>query len=406
MRLEITNSKGEQLHAVLELPAGQQPRQFAIFAHCFTCNSDFGPVRNISRELANHGFGVVRFDFTGLGRSEGDFSDTNFSANVEDLVEVSAYLEKHYQAPTLLVGHSLGGAAVLMASAQLPAIQAVAVIGAPAEAAHVAHLFQEDLPEIQARGAALVDIGGRPFTIKQQFVDDIKSNQVLEVVKKLRKPLLILHSPQDAIVEIENAAKLYQAAFHPKSFVSLDGADHLLSKRDDSNYVAAVIGTWVGRYLERPAEEPLSTRGEQVAAHLHLENKFTTKLSNGRHAILADEPPKVGGDDLGFSPYELLNASLGACTTMTLKMYAERKGWPLQDVYVYLTYARKHADDINLDNGKMGMVNHIAKKIELVGDLDETQRQRLIEIAAKCPVHRTLAESVVIETEEVSGTEG
>ncbi len=401
MQLEITNSRGEQLHAVLELPAGRRPRQYAIFAHCFTCTSDFGPVRNISRELANHGFGVVRFDFTGLGRSEGDFSETNFSANVQDLVEVSEYLAQHYQMPSLLVGHSLGGAAVLMASVQLPAIQAVAVIGAPAEAAHVAHLFQEDLPEIVARGEALVHIGGRPFTIKKQFVEDIKANRVLEVVKKLRKPLLILHSPQDAIVGIENAAKLYQAAFHPKSFVSLDGADHLLSNRDDSNYVAAVIGAWVGRYLEKPAEKLLSTKGEQVATHLDLENKFTTKISNGRHAILADEPAKIGGDDLGFSPYELLNASLGACTAMTIKMYAERKGWALKEVFVYLSYARKHAEDVKLDNGKMGMVNHIAKKIELIGDLNEEQRRRLIEIAAKCPVHRTLAESVVIETGEL-----
>ena len=402
-RLNIKTPDGKNLHGWMELPADQNPRQYAIFAHCFTCNSNFAAVRNISRGLTNEGFGVVRFDFTGLGKSEGDFADSNFSANIEDIETVYEYISEHYSPPALLVGHSFGGTASLVAASRLKNIKAIVTIGSPAEAEHVKHLFKTDLPEIKEKGEAQVNIGGRPFKIKNQFIEDITGSKVLDVVAKLKKPLLILHSPQDAIVGIDNAAKIYHSAFHPKSFVSLDGADHMLTAKEDSLYVSVMISAWASRYLLIGKEilEPLSTQGEQVVTHLNLENKFTTQVSNGRHTILVDEPSSVGGDDLGHSPYELLNAALGACTAMTLKMYAERKKWDLQEVYVYLTYDKKHIDDIDTQNGNSGKVNHISRKLDLKGELSDEQRKRLIEIAEKCPVHRTVTEGVVVETSEI-----
>ncbi len=401
--LDIKASDGKKLHGYLELPADQKPRQYAIFTHCFTCNSNFAAVRNISRGLTNEGFGVVRFDFTGLGKSEGDFADSNFSVNIQDIETVNEYISQHYAPPTLLVGHSFGGTASLMAASRLDNIKAVVTIGSPAEAEHVKHLFKTDIPEIKEKGEAQVNIGGRPFKIKNQFIQDITGSKVLDVVSHLKKPLLILHSPQDSIVAIENAAKIYHSAFHPKSFVSLDGADHMLTGKEDSLYVSTMISAWASRYLPIGKEKHkiLSTQGEQVVTHLNLENNFTTQVSNGRHTILADEPASVGGDDLGHSPYELLNASLGACTAMTLKMYAERKKWDLEEVYVYLTYDKKHMDDVDTQNGNSGKVNHISRKLDLKGELSGEQRKRLIEIAGKCPVHRTVTEGVVVETSEV-----
>ena len=389
-KLSIKNKEGEELHASMELPDNGKPQQYAIFAHCFTCNSDFAAVRNISRELTNHGFGVIRFDFTGLGKSGGAFAETNFSANISDISEVNSYITEHFQAPSLLIGHSLGGAAALVAGNELDNIQAVVVVGAPAEAVHVKHIFESSIEKIKEEGEAKVNIGGRPFKIQKHFLEDLDRNDVLKNIKNLRKPLLILHSPQDKIVEIENAAKIYRAAHHPKSFVSLDGADHLLSNKKDSRYVANIIGAWVGRYLEDVHEnaENLNTENSSVAAHLDFEDGFTTHITNGKHALIADEPQEKGGQNLGFMPPELVESGLGACTAMTLKMYAERKEWPLKQVYVYLDYRKsdeKHT---------------IQRKIKLVGDVDDKQRKRLIEIAEKCPVHKMLTEEIVIETEE------
>lgn len=400
--IEIAKTDGN-LFARLEVPANGKVRHFAIFAHCFTCNSNLSVVRYISRTLTNHGFGVVRFDFTGLGRSDGDFADSNFSGNVQDLLVVADYLKKHHQAPAMLIGHSLGGAAVLAAAARIDSIKAVATIGAPADVEHVTHLFAGGLDQIETHGVAEVNIGGRPFKIKKQFVDDLRSKNLLETVKGLRIPFLIMHSPQDTTVEIDNAAKLYHAAHHPKSFVSLDGADHLLSNKTDAVYVADMIGTWAGKYFPEPEDEHLSTKGEQVLVHLNLENKFTSEVFTPHHRLIADEPASVGGDNLGPSPYEYLNAALGACTVMTLKMYAERKGWDLQEVYCYVTYSKKHTDDLpaDMDLEVTGQIDHIQKTLEIIGDLDEKQRQRLKQIASKCPVHRTLISPTVIDTKLV-----
>ncbi|MEC3906780.1 alpha/beta fold hydrolase [Tamlana sp. 2201CG12-4] len=399
-KLNIQNKKGYKLQAYLELPANEKPHYYAIFAHCFTCNSTLGAVKHISRSLTSHGFGVVRFDFTGLGRSEGEFSESYFSANVEDLIAVNDYLKQHYEAPGLLVGHSLGGAAVIVAASQLENIKAIATIGAPAAVSHVTHLFSHGIEEVKEKGEVEVNIGGRPFKINQEFVADFGSTNLPEITKNLRKPLLIMHAPFDTIVGIDNAQKLYHNAHHPKSFVSLDDADHLLSNSKDSIYVGNIIGAWVQRYFTPKDNIVLETKGEQLVAHLNLlEDNFTTTIQTQKHHLIADEPDSIGGDDFGASPYDFLSAGLAACTVMTLKMYAERKQWDLQEVFAYITYSKKHSDDLMLESDTPKRIDHLQKRLKFVGDLDEVQKEKLKEIASKCPVHRTLQSEVVIETE-------
>lgn len=390
-KISIPNSNGETLHANLDLPANKKVLQYAIFAHCFTCSSQLSIVRNISNELTRHGFGVLRFDFTGLGHSEGDFADTNFSHNLEDLISVNNYLVANHEAPTLLIGHSLGGAAVLMAAQQLGNVKAVATIGAPSSAKHVAQLFGDKKEDILENGQAKLSIGGRPFEMKKQFLDDLEQHSSEDVLPKLRIPILILHSPQDTVVGIDNAAQIYKLARHPKSFISLDGADHLLSKKEDSLYAARSIATWADRYLNTgQTTQILKPNDAQIVAHLNLQDGFITQISNGNNSLLADEPKSAGGEDLGLSPYELVQAGLGACTNMTLKLYAERKQWPLKEVYTHLSFSRQTIDEKKVDL--------ITKKIELEGDLTDEQKQRLVEIAAKCPVNKTLMAGIHIET--------
>lgn len=390
-KVEFLNASGQQLAGRLELPADRHPHSFALFAHCFTCNKNLQAVRNIGKALTSKGFGVLRFDFTGLGESEGEFSETNFSGNVEDLIAAAAFLEKEYQAPQLLIGHSLGGAAVIFAAAQLPSAQALATIGAPAHPTHVKHLFRSSLEEIETSGRAEVQLGGRPFTIKKQFVEDLERQSLGETAKALRKPLLILHSPQDDTVGIKNAEEIYLAAHHPKSFVSLDGADHLLNNKADSLYTGEVIGSWAQRYLNtaEESEKALNTN-QQVVASLDGTEGFTTQMKVGKHFITADEPEKFGGNDFGPSPYELITAGLSACTVMTLQMYAKRKGWPLHNVTVHTSYGREHAADCEDCEKNSAKIDTFNKTLILSGDLSEEQRARLLEIADRCPVHKTL----------------
>lgn len=403
IKLNIQNKKGHKLQAFLELPADQKPQYYAIFAHCFTCSSAFGAVKNISRSLTSHGFGVVRFDFTGLGRSEGEFAESYFSANVDDLMAVNDYLKAHYQGPGLLVGHSLGGAAVIVAASKLENIKAVATVGAPATVSHVTHLFSHGIEEVKEKGEVEVNIGGRPFKINEEFVEDFGKIDLPEITKNLRKPLLIMHAPFDQIVGVDNAHKLYHGAHHPKSFVSLDDADHLLSNSKDSLYVGNVIGTWVQRYFEQRDNSMLETKGEQLVAHLNLvEDNFTTSIQTKKHNFIADEPASIGGDDFGPSPYDYLSAGLAACTVMTLKIYAQLKKWDLQEVFVYISHAKKHSDELELDMEKSGYLDHMSKKLKFVGNLDEKQKIRLKEIASKCPVHKTLQSEVIIETELIN----
>lgn len=399
-KLKIKNRKDLILNASIELPANQKPNYYAIFAHCFTCSSSLSAVRNVSRALTQDGFAVVRFDFTGLGRSEGEFADSHFSANVEDLIDVHNYISQHFEAPSLLVGHSLGGAAVLVAASKIEAVKAVATVGAPASVSHVKHHFSHGIEAVKEKGEVEINIGGRPFKINQDFVEAFDNTDLPLIVKNLRKPLLIMHAPFDTIVGIENAEQLYKNAHHPKSFITLDDADHLLMQEKDSQYVGDSIGTWAKRYFPKVENKMLDTQGEQLVGHLNIvEDNFTTSIQTKNHAFIADEPASIGGSDFGPSPYEYLNAALAACTVMTLKMYAERKQWDLKEVFVYISHSRVHSNDLDISVEKPNFLDHISKKIKFLGNLDNSQKERLKEIASRCPVHKTIASEVIFNTQ-------
>ncbi|WP_026838221.1 bifunctional alpha/beta hydrolase/OsmC family protein [Gillisia sp. JM1] len=395
-KITFKNKEGIDLKGSIELPENRTPHNFVLFAHCFTCNKNFLAVKNISEALTAKGFGVLRFDFTGLGESEGEFADSNFSGNVEDLVSASSYLEDNYKAPSLLIGHSLGGAAVLFASTLLDSVTAVATIGAPSHIGHVKNLLKNNVDDIQKNGIAEVNIGGRNFNIKKQFLDDLENNDLPDIISKLDKSLLILHSPQDTIVGVHNAEEIYLAARHPKSFISLDGADHLLSNKIDSNYVGDVIGTWANRYLDIPVETELKSN-LNVVAHLGPEG-FTTQIKAGRHNLIADEPEHLGGNNFGPNPYEYVSAGLAACTSMTIQMYAKRKGWVVDFVETQVIYGREHAIDCEKCEEEGTKIDTFKRELIIKGDLDEKQRKRLLEIANKCPVHKTLHSETQIIT--------
>ena len=396
-KVSFKNKNDELLAGRLELPKNRKPHNFVIFAHCFTCNKNLTAIRNIGQALTHAGFGVLRFDFTGLGESDGDFGNTNFSGNVEDLVAASAYMEKNYGAPTLLIGHSLGGAAAIFATAQIPSVKAVAVINSPSNPAHIMHLLKSSAQEIIQNGKAVVNLAGRDFTIKKQFLDDLENKPLTEIVNEFGKALLILHSPQDTTVWIKNAEEIFKAARHPKSFVSLDGADHLLSKKEDSEYVGNVIAGWASRYVDIPAEKELLSERE-VAASLDSEDKFTTHLKLGDHYFIADEPTSFGGNNFGPSPYQFLSAGLAACTAMTLQMYAHRKKWELLNVTVHINYKKDHAIDCENCEDDSAKIDTFNREITLEGSLSDEQKKRLLEIADKCPVHRTLHSETQVAT--------
>ena len=398
-KLTFTNAEGLELAGLLELPSGE-PRAYALFAHCFTCGKDIAAATRISRALAGDDIAVLRFDFTGLGNSDGDFANTDFSSNVQDLVSAADFLREHYQAPQLLIGHSLGGAAVLSAAGRIPEARGVVTLAAPSTPEHVSKQFQCDIDRLRADGEADVELGGRSFRLKRSFLEDIEQYRLDEDVRNLNKALLIFHSPVDRVVSVNEAAHIYQMARHPKSFISLDDADHLLSRRADAQYVAQTISAWAQRYLPEPEEEaePRARQGEVEV--LERNHDFLRTIITDQHVLQSDEPETAGGTDAGPDPYELLLASLGSCTSMTIRMYAHHKQLPLDDVRVRLRHDREHQADCNDCESDRSKVDIIYRYIHLEGNLDDEQRQRLLQIADRCPVHRTLLNLGSIETVE------
>jgi len=403
-RFDFSNAKGDKLAALLDLPLGM-PDAYALFAHCFTCGKDNLAAKRISERLAEQGIAVLRFDFTGLGMSEGEFANTHFSSNVADLIAAADHLRKTRRAPDILIGHSLGGAAVLTACKDIPEARAVVTIGAPSDPAHVVGLFKDQVDAIRTAGEVEVALAGRPFRIKREFLDDIAGKQLAGTLGELRKALLVFHSPTDQTVGIDNASQIFIAARHPKSFVSLAGADHLLSKRSDALYVANVIAAWAARYLDRPAEV-IQAESEPgiVLVRETGESKFQQEILSGPHRLVADEPVAVGGADSGPGPYDLVLAGLGACTSMTLRLYAEHKKLPLDRVTVRLSHSKIYATDCEECETKEGRLDRIERKIMLEGALTAVDRARLLEIADKCPVHRTLNSEISIRTALVGDT--
>ena len=394
-RLTFPGHAGDTLAARLDLPDGPH-HATALFAHCFTCSKDITAARRIAARLSSMGIAVLRFDFTGLGHSEGEFANTSFTSNVADLHAACKALEDRGMPPSLLIGHSLGGAAVLKAAAEMDLIKAVVTIGAPFDPEHVTHNFADALPSILANGQAEVSLGGRPFTIGKDFVEDVTATELTASLRKLNAALLVLHAPRDATVGIENAAEIFTAAKHPKSFVTLDDADHLMSNTADAEYAAGVIATWAGRYLPPPAPTTTPALPEGTLRVSEADAKgFLQDIQSGPHHILADEPASVGGTNKGLTPYGLVSAGLGACTAMTIRMYARRKKWPLAHVSVDVTHNKSHAADAAEPGQK---IDAFTRTITLTGDLEADQRQRLLEIADKCPVHRTLERQNVVTT--------
>jgi putative redox protein len=397
-RLIFTNSEGKRLAALLNRPAGF-PKAYALFAHCFTCGKDIPSARIIAETLVAHGVAVLRFDFTGLGNSEGEFADTTFSSNVDDLVAAADHLRRTAEAPTLLIGHSLGGAAVLAAASRIPEAKAVATIGAPCDPSHVTNLFADHIETIKETGVLTVSLAGRPFTIKRQFLDDISEQKLAPLIANLRKALLVMHAPTDQIVGIENASYIFGHAKHPRSFVSLDGADHLLRRQADAVFAADMLAVWAMRHTlggDRAAREEGSALVFETGA-----GRFQQSLALGGHHLLADESVSLGGLDSGPSPYDLLLGALGACTAMTIRLYADRKQYRLDRVAVALEHSRRHAQDGQAAcDGRPAALERIDRKITLEGNLDVKQRAKLMEIADKCPVHRTLTSRLEICTTE------
>ena len=414
-RVSFPGGLGAELAARLDLPAGP-PRAFALVAHCFTCSADLSALRRLASGLTERGIAVLRFDFTGLGSSEGEFANTDFTSNVDDLVAAADWLREHHRAPQLLVGHSLGGAAVVVAASRITEVRAVATVGAPSDTEHLVGWFAESLDEIERAGHAEVVLAGRQFTISAGLVSDLRRHVVTERAAELDAALLVLHSPVDESVSVDHAARLYEAARHPKSFVSLDGADHLLGDAGDAAFAASMIAAWAERYLldeSGIADPPSPSTGRSAAQVLVAETTqgtFLNHVVSGAHRFLADEPTSIGGFDAGPSPYDLLSAALGACTSMTIRMYADRKQLPLDRVLVEVSHDRIHADDADRecageesagtgDRARSGAkIDHFDRVVHLEGDLDETATERLLQIADRCPVHRTLESSSRITT--------
>jgi uncharacterized OsmC-like protein/alpha-beta hydrolase superfamily lysophospholipase len=399
IKLTFPGSRGSELAARLDTPE-QTPLAYAIFAHCFTCSKDILAASRIAEALARQGMAVLRFDFTGLGASGGEFASTDFSSNVEDLKMAADYLRAHHEAPQILIGHSLGGTAVLAAAGDIPEVRAVATINAPADAAHVIGSFGVHLDEIERTGEAEVMLAGRSFRIRKDFIDDVRGQKLPERIAAMKRALLVLHAPLDTIVGIENATAIFTAARHPKSFVALDGADHLLTRRADAEYAGTVIAGWASRYLDnsQPHDDEASPPAEGVLVKETGSGGFQQEVMTGAHRMLADEPVSMGGGDTGPSPYDLLSAALGTCTSMTLRMYAARKGLQLGRISVGVSHGKVHAEDCAECEGRDGRIDRFERRITIEGGIPPGLEAKIVEIANKCPVYRTLEASSVVVT--------
>lgn len=398
-KLAFPGSRGAQLAARLDTP-DRAPSAYAIFAHCFTCSKDILAASRISEALVRQGIAVLRFDFTGLGASEGEFASTDFSSNVQDLKLAADHLRAHYGAPRILIGHSLGGTAVLAAAGDIPEVRAVATINAPADAAHVLRAFAKQLEDIETSGEAEVVLAGRSFRIRKDFIDDVRGQSLHGRIAAMNRALLILHAPLDTIVGIENATQIFTAARHPKSFVALDGADHLLTRRADAEYAGTVIAGWASRYLDRP--QPREDESAPPASGVLVRETgagFQQQVNSGGHQLLADEPADAGGGGTGPSPYDFLSAALAACTSMTLRMYATRKGLQLGRISVGVSHGKVHAQDCAECEGREGRIDRFERRIMIEGGVPQELEAKIVEIANKCPVHRTLEASSVVATQ-------
>ncbi|PXB00044.1 osmotically inducible protein C [Nostoc sp. 3335mG] len=395
-KISFENADGTALAGTIDLPPGT-PRAFALFAHCFSCSSQSHAAKRIAGALTSHGIATLRFDFTGLGASEGAFADSHFAANVEDLIQAAEYLSSTWQAPELLIGHSLGGAAVIAAAGGLASVKAVVTIGAPFDPAHVLHQFGSRIDEIERAGEADVTIAGRTFTVRRDFLEAARGQDQEQRLADLNRALLVMHAPTDEIVGIDNARAIFEAARHPKSFLSLESADHLLTARRDGDYVATMIAAWAERYLA-PADDASIDVGGTVRIQ-STDGKFLQDVVAGRHRFIADEPARLGGRDAGPTPYDLLLASLGTCTAMTIKMFATRQAIPLEQVRIGLRHDRIHGEDCGAGQKR---IERITREIALTGPMSAEQRARLIEIADRCPVHHSLQGELRIETSETA----
>ncbi|NQZ73707.1 MAG: OsmC family protein [Dinoroseobacter sp.] len=401
-RITFSGHSGHTLAARLDLPDGPHLAT-ALFAHCFTCSKDIPAARRIAGRLASLGIAVLRFDFTGLGHSKGEFKNTTFTTNAQDLKAAAAALAQRGMAPSLLIGHSLGGAAVLRVADEIEGVKAVVTLGAPFDPGHVTHNFGDAIAEIEEKGSAAVHLGGRPIMIGRDFLHDVAAEKLVSHIQNMKSALLVMHAPLDDIVGVENATQIFVAAKHPKSFVTLDNADHLITRGEDAEYAAEVIAAWVSRYLDlRPPAPPIGApEGVTRVSEADPAGFLQDVAAGPKHHVLADEPMAYGGTDRGLTPYQFLAAGLGACTSMTVRMYARRKGWPLKHVSVDVTHDKVHAQDAEVGRSKIDTFTRILK---LEGDLDDAQRARLLEIADKCPVHKTLEQGARVDTKLLQTT--
>ncbi len=399
MRENITfvNRSKDKISGVLHVSETQPVKAYAIFAHCFTCSKNINAAVHIAEELATHGIATLRFDFTGLGSSSGDFTETNFSSNVQDIIDASEFLRSEYQAPELLVGHSLGGTAMLAAAAHINSAKAVASLGSPATPEHVLHHLHASMHEIENHGEAEVSLAGRTFTFTKSFVDDAIAYKIN--LRELNKALLVMHSPTDSTVSVDEAATIYQQARHPKSFISLENTDHLLSRASDSIYASKVLAAWATRYISQAeATTKISTQDNKVVASADTTQGFLNLVNANGHHLTGDEPIRFGGTNYGPSPYDYLSTALGTCTTMTLNMYARHKKLPVDNVTVTVEHLKEHAQDCMECEKTQKKVDVFTRTIKIKGELSEEQRQRMLQIADRCPVHQTLHDEVEIKS--------